>query len=800
MWKKWVLFLGWIFVACIPFRVDAPVKTATPPLDTVARSHQPILAAVAPEPAKTVSPTVTPLAPASPLTQTTNFISTDFTVEAAKHFPLVNNALQFDAAEMDLMAKNGFMITDRLRWHRFKEAYAWIYWQDLPVLVTTDSILHAVHESYADLLKDLERYFAEPLLREMLTETLASVETAQTQNQNDDLTRAYDDVVIYLQVALTLLDGELSETEVVQDYVQLAYQASSVSSIDLLVETSREVDFTFFKPRAHYASQPFFQNYFRAMSWLAHVDFRLTTPDFELDQHALASAMILREHLQQTGQDQTWHQLNELLATLVGDSDNTTLVDLGHYVTDVQLASPSDIFVADEATLLDQLRNHDYGQQRITGQIVYRSVSNTSPEPVSLPVSFMLIGQRFSLDSYVMSSLVYDRLIVDGTAVERPYPATMDVMYALGNDRAKAHLQPALQQYGYEENLDDLRLTIDSLEPETWQAPVYNQWLGMLRTLNQLPNSEFLPKALQTEAWADKMLQTQLASWAQLRHDNILYVKQSVTTMQVLCEYPAGYVEPYPEFYQAVYQFAATTQNRFANLDLLLKTDNDQNHLANQGLLLGTNNEWMLERLFIYFNQVMAVMAQLETLAHKELANEPFTTDEEMFLKSIVRRQIHQGMGCGGSTIEEHWDGWYPTLFYAVDNNPAVIADVHTNPNNDPMSSLYPPGVLHVASGPVVPIVLIVDTGDDTAMYVGPSFTYYEFVEGGFPPVRLTDDDWRARLDAPPYPAPPAWTTPFRRSATDETEMLNLPSPTDFMHMPDMDIPMLEPADDVVDE
>ena len=31
--------------------------------------------------------------------------------------------------------ENGFAITDRLQWKRFKEAYAWIYWRDLPVLV-----------------------------------------------------------------------------------------------------------------------------------------------------------------------------------------------------------------------------------------------------------------------------------------------------------------------------------------------------------------------------------------------------------------------------------------------------------------------------------------------------------------------------------------------------------------------------------------------------------------------------------------------------------------------------------------
>src|SRR6185436_10824099 len=55
-------------------------------------------------------------------------------------------------------------------------------------------------------------------------------------------------------------------------------------------------------------------------------------------------------------------------------------------------------------------------------------------------------------------------------------------------------------------------------------------------------------EAMRTRAWAMKSLNTQLASWTQLRHDSILYVKQSYTAM-AKCFYPAGYVEPLPQFW-----------------------------------------------------------------------------------------------------------------------------------------------------------------------------------------------------------------------------------------------------------
>src|SRR5205809_4413414 len=45
-----------------------------------------------------------------------------------------------------------------------------------------------------------------------------------------------------------------------------------------------------------------------------------------------------------------------------------------------------------------------------------------------------------------------------------------------------------------------------------------------------------------------KHTNTQMASWTQLRHDTILYVKQSYTSVPS-CYYPAGFVEPVVPFW-----------------------------------------------------------------------------------------------------------------------------------------------------------------------------------------------------------------------------------------------------------
>ena len=73
-------------------------------------------------------------------------------------------------------------------------------------------------------------------------------------------------------------------------------------------------------------------------------------------------------------------------------------------------------------------------------------------------------------------------------------------------------------------------------------------WLATLRQLSKPTTDPAIRKSCATRAWAMRTLNTQLASWTQLRHDTILYAKQSYTS-GVLCYYPAGFVEPVPHFW-----------------------------------------------------------------------------------------------------------------------------------------------------------------------------------------------------------------------------------------------------------
>ncbi len=401
-----------------------------------------------------------------------------YTSTEAKYFDLVNQTLTLNQAELALLKQNGFVVSDRLTFADFTTAYAYIYWKDLPVLVTTDSMLQAVHQLYDDLLIRLEETSFTARLTTLLTHVRQQLLAEAKTNNDPDLALLYTDLEIYLTVPLALLTGEQYDTPGVAAYLELAQSADRVAEIDLF-GSRRVVDFTLFKPRGHYTKSEALERYFRAVSWLALIDFRLVeySPGGNsiLNLEQLAAAAMLRQAIDAAGQRPTWAEFEALFRAFVGRSDNVTLPDLDRFLAEAGVNAPVDlIHHPDSRHLLTLLTSRDYGQQRITAQIL--NAAPDMPSPAPRPVSFMLLGQRFTVDSYLMNNLVYDRLLVDGQKVERPLPSPLDVMYILGNDRAATHLQDELARYGYQGHLAALREAVDHYEPTFWTDTTTVGW------------------------------------------------------------------------------------------------------------------------------------------------------------------------------------------------------------------------------------------------------------------------------------------------------------------------------------
>ncbi len=259
-------------------------------------------------------------------------------------------------------------------------------------------------------------------------------------------------------------------------------------------------------------------------------------------------------------------------------------------------------------------------------------------------------------------------------------------------------------------------------------------WLVTLRELSAPTTDPKYPEAMRTRAWGMKTLNTQLASWTQLRHDTILYAKQSYGA--TTCYYPAGFVEPRAEFWGRFERMAILAASLIEKTPFPESVQNIQQKQA---------------KFFRNFAQQLAI---LKGIAVKELAQQPLTEAETQFLRRIV--EITE-RGSGDPTFS----GWYPGLFYKEPKDSAewdaIVADVHTDV---PEPQVGDPGsVLHEGIGNVDLLMIAVDNGSDKMVYAGPVLSHYEFE---MPEVsRKSDAEWQQDILDGNLPPRPDWTNSY---------------------------------------
>ena len=75
---------------------------------------------------------------------------------SARYFDNINAHYSLTAGEQSLLNKHGFVVTERLKPYSFGNSFLEIYNNDLPVFVSTDAILHALHMSCDAILMQEE--------------------------------------------------------------------------------------------------------------------------------------------------------------------------------------------------------------------------------------------------------------------------------------------------------------------------------------------------------------------------------------------------------------------------------------------------------------------------------------------------------------------------------------------------------------------------------------------------------------------------------------------------------------------
>jgi hypothetical protein len=382
---------------------------------------------------------------------------------------------------------------------------------------------------------------------------------------------------------------------------------------------------------------------------------------------------------------------------------------------------------------------------------------------------FRLMGQRFVPDSYMMGKLVFPtvgppthgemftRVGARGGPI-RGFPRGLDVMAVMGSTRARdllSELHDDAYKGGgkvlsYPQALDALRQEYGKLHEGDWNRNLYWSWLYSLQPF-LAEYKQGYPTFMTTKAYQTKSLNTALASWAQLRHDTILYAKQSYTMgfgggIPREPELVGGYVEPLPEFYARLLALTRMSSRGLAAMKVL--DDAATKRLAGfekiiERLLAISEKELANQKLsdadakYIYdFGSTLeGVMRAPDSARVRELERELAKTKD-------LKRQIELS-----EEIAKEREASLHT---------AVIADVHTDQNS---RQVLEEGTGYVDLG----LFVYVQPDGRQVIAAGPVLSYYEFKH----PMsdRLTDEAWRTMLKNRKAPPQPEWTRSYRSSA-----------------------------------
>lgn len=607
-----------------------------------------------------------------------------------------------------MIAKNGFAATPTNYIQMF-QIYEENQYQTpkLPAFITTDSMLHIYHIFYDYTLRSVESNklydAAVSLTKTMIAASQQDLKAASTPELKDAAQRN----LAYFAVASNLLTGaappQSAKVMVNGDLALISSHGGRTKSNIIGVE----VDFSQFIPRGHYTRSEKLKKYFRAMMWYGLTAFPIPDGKKIGPEHTLRALMITRNLASYKGdQLKLWDMIYEPTVFYVGSADDYTFRQYSRISDTIFGKNPEINDLAD----MQKLNQFIVEVKKLPGPGIENFVADGG-----IPVGrqFRFMGQRFIPDSRILQELTHPK--VDG----RNFPKGLDVFAAMGSNRALDILDKTdglKTVQGFMPQMDKMRKEMKETPRARWQSNLYYGWLWSLDSLIQ-PIPKGYPSSMQNQAWLDKSLFTGLGSWTELRHDTILYAKQSVSEC-------GGGGEPEP----VIRNYVEPNLEFWTRLQWLNEYTRDG--LNSRGLL----NEKLKDK----FSKLGDWLEFCRRITIKELTDAKVTDDE------------YYQMDTYGADLEGLMlDFAEGDLLSETDKDQALVADVHTSFAE----------CLEEATGRAAAIYVVVPIQGKLYLTRGAIYTQYEFTW----PVsdRLTDEKWQKILKSGEEPGFADWTKSF---------------------------------------
>lgn len=682
----------------------------------------------------------------------------------------IDNSFHLNDQQKNLLKKNGFVAVNYWKDEDdIVEPYKYFKENNIAIFVTSDTLLHLYHIQFDEILKGVEEKEFFPRILDLSKALFdKSVEDYQSLTDNEDIREALRRNVAFFGVSLSLLQTATDFYNISEEITDIDFTIPEYAENDVTEELSfidahdgfRESpifnymeDYSQYKPRGHYNQSEKLRRYFKAMMWYGRMtflmkggephcqncDFIISEDDAKIQtiQASLIATSLVDLSINNVKLDEIWTRIYTITSFFVGVADDLTPYEYLDCIKSIFGSQFNSEDLANNSKLLElkiklvQLRNPQiYGG---TGNVMVDPPFTKEKlyEVLEKTKGMRLMGQRFIPDSYMFQQLVSPAVgsyVGEGNPFTmentnggpaRCFPRGLDVMAVLGSNKAYEilHSEGDTEYEGintsYNKQLNLLKDIFSQLNITEWNRNLYFSWIFTLKSLLKEYNMSY-PTFMTTSAWLDKQLQTALASWSELRHDTILYGKQSVTPMLTSVEPPpkvVGYVEPVPEFYVKLLALTRMTKNGLTSMEVLNQTETSR------------------------LQNLETTLMRLINISKQELENRELTESDYGFIRDF------------GETLDGIVSG-----IKNKGKETTIIADVHTDTNTNQ--------VLEEATGYIDVIIVAYKLPDERVIVgAGPVFSYYEFKQ----PMnnRLTDEQWKEKLQSNEVPNRPDWINSY---------------------------------------
>ena len=615
----------------------------------------------------------------------------------------------FDSTLCLRLAQNGFAIVPAQHEQLF-HVYEQNDYSCFPSFVTTDLYLQLFHLYFDCMLREIE----ENKLHAMMTKLSLSMylklyqQANSTDNEEIKSLATYD--AAFFAIAYELFTGASIGTSDFQAITKPEVKRVMDSKNDFsdFIEDYQNVMFSYslFRPRGHYSRNENLKKYFRGMMWLQSVPFGLD------EEISLRRAIVMADALNnEKNAQKDYDQLNVLLNYLMGSADNLSIPQVQAEIK--KIGKPLRELLSDANAIATIKKNLDeIGEKQTRIRPKFEMTSHNK---------VCLMPQRYQPDAEVLQEMVD----YDNDPTKRATPKGLDFFAAMGVSPAEQILIEEGQQWkDFKPMLTKMKTRMQEIN---WDETIATQWMNALKVVSDKADNQ--PYFMGTPEWDKKNLNAMLASWAELKHDAILYAKQPFGAECGGGGLPdpvvMGYVEPNVGFWKKA-------------IELL---DNTSKLLKEQGMLTEKVDD-----------ATTRIREEAEFLLR--------TSEKELRGETLVEEEYDQ-IKCMGATFEnisldllrqpnQSLMGWDDVQ--GADKKVALIADVYTaNAKNNPDKSVLFEGV-----GLADEIYVIVEIEGCLYIARGAVLSYREFTQ----PMdlqRLTDEEWQKQLEQEPRKGVPSW-------------------------------------------